>query len=324
LLRDILRGDDPQITALLQVITAVRPDVLHLTDLDYDLDGHALTALQNMLATQGLDYPYRFTAHPNSGLSTPLDMDGDGRLGGPGDAQGFGFFRGQGGMAILSRFPIPVPQVRDFSGFLWADLPGATAATRPDGTPFPSTQAFGVQRLSSVGHWDVPVILPNGTVLHLLAFHATTPVFDGPEDHNGWRNHDELEFWRLYLENALPDQPADAPFVLLGDANLDPADGEGRQNAIRTLLAHPMLQDPAPESVGGALAANTHHTGRPGLDTADWGDPVPGNLRVDYVLPAHNLTVQGAGVFWPAPDAPLGDAVRKASRHRLVWVDLVF
>ena len=57
-------------------------------------------------------------------------------------------------------------------------------------------------------------------------------------------------------------------------------------------------------------------------DTADWADPTPGNLRVDYVLPSADWQVSGSGVIWPAHPDPLAQIVAKASRHRLVWVDL--
>ncbi len=81
-------------------------------------------------------------------------------------------------------------------------LPGALLP-EVDGKPFPSPQALAVQRLSSVGHWDVPVLLGAGKRLHLLAFAAGPPVFDGPEDRNGKRNHDEVAFWSLYLDGRL-------------------------------------------------------------------------------------------------------------------------
>lgn len=306
---------------MVEVIARTRPDILHLNGFDYDFAGHALAALQTALREAGADYPYRVSLLPNSGLATGHDMDGDGRLGGPGDAQSYGRFSGQGGMAILSRLPVEAGAVRDFSAFLWRDLPGAIPPTL-DGTLFPSPEAFAVQRLSSVGHWDVPVVLPDGGRLHLLAFHANTPVFDGAEDRNGRRNHDEVSFWGLYLAGALPFAPPQGPVVVLGDANLDPDDGEGRRAAIRALLALPRLQDPAPVSSGGAAAANPEHVGDPALDTADWRDPLPGNLRVDYVLPDARLTVTGAGVFWPAPGEDMADTVTAASRHRLVWVDI--
>lgn len=317
LLRDILRGEDPQIAAVMQVIGQVRPDILLLLDFDYDLDGHALMAFRNRLLQQGgPHYPYVFAPRPNAGMATGLDMDGNGRLGEARDAQGYGRFNGQGGMALLSRLPIRADAARDFSAFLWRDLPGAILP-EVDGAPFPSPEAQAAQRLSSVGHWDVPVRLPDGSDLHLLAFHATTPVFDGDEDRNGRRNHDEVIFWPLLLDNALPFAPPAGPVVVLGNANLDPAAGEGRKRAIHTLLAHPALQDPMPTSTGAAALGDA-------TDSVDWPEPSPGNLRVDYVLPSASLTVTGTGIYWPAEgDQGAAEAVA-ASRHRLVWVDLKF
>jgi len=40
------------------------------------------------------------------------------------------------------------------------------------------------------------------------------------------------------------------------------------------------------------------------LDIADWSDPVPGNLRVDYVLPSAGSTIVGSGVVWVGLDIP--------------------
>jgi hypothetical protein len=121
--------------------------------------------------------------------------------------------------------------------------------------------------------------------------------------------------------------------VILGDANLDPVDGQGRHMAIHGLLGHPLIQDPQPASDGAVIAsraqggANIRHHAHPKFDTVDWTDtPAPGNLRVDYVLPSAGLTVTGSGVFWPGPNDPLYDMLRAdgkdASRHRLVWVDI--
>lgn len=313
LLRDILRGEDDQIKAVLAVISQMHPDILGLQDFDYDHDGHALTAFRDALVSSGgPEYPYLFAYQPNSGMATGLDMDANGRLGEARDAQGYGRFSGQGGMAMLSRYPFVLNDARDFSAYIWRDLPGALLPM-VNGLPFPSKQAQAIQRLSSVGHWDVPVRLPNGTVLHLLPFHATTPVYDGDEDANGRRNHDEVLFWARLLDNSLPFAPPDGPVVVLGDANLDPFHGDGRQSAIRTLLAHPALQDPAPTSAGAAALGDA-------TDTVDWDDPKPGNLRVDYILPSAALTVTGAGVFWPKEGA--AQVAVTASRHRLVWVDL--
>lgn len=308
MLRDILRGED-DVQAVITTLAEVRPDVVHLMGLDHDLEGHALGALQQALAEAGLDYPHTFSAQPNSGLPSGLDLDGNGKLGEARDAQGYGRFTGDSGMAVLSRFPIG--EVRDFSSFLWADLPGAIPPL-VDGQPFPSAEAFAAQRLSSVAHWDVEVRTQDGP-LHLLAFAAGTPLYDGDEDRNGRRNHDEITFWARYLDGDLPWPAPQSPVVVLGRANVDPFDGAGRPDGIRALLTHPRVQDPEPRSTTGKAQATAGHQGDPALDTADFDDPRPGNLRLDYVLPDSRLTVTGSGVFWPEGSQ---------KRHHLVWVDV--
>jgi hypothetical protein len=231
-------------------------------------------------------------------------------------------------MAILSKLPIDRAAARDFSALLWRDLPGAMLPT-VDGAPFPSAEAMLHQRLSSTGHWDVPLVVGTRRI-HLLAFAATTPVFDGPDDRNGRRNHDEVAFWARYLDGGLQYTPPLDPVVVLGNANLDPSDGDGLRRAIETLLTHARLQDPAPAAAGGAIAArlqggaNASQTGDPAHDTADWQDqPGPGNLRVSYVLPDMALKVLDAGVVWPVEGDPLYHVLsgENAPRHHMVWVD---
>ncbi len=126
-----------------------------------------------------------------------------------------------------------------------------------------------------------------------------------------------------------------APFVIMGDLNADPSDGDSVRGAIAQLLDHPRVgEDPAPRSDGAVeqarlqWAANSTHRGDPGLDTADFDDDDsgPGNLRVDYVLPSVELRTDGSGVFWPRQDdlffAPVGVRPFPGSDHRLVWVDV--
>ncbi|WP_336618808.1 endonuclease/exonuclease/phosphatase family protein [Roseicyclus marinus] len=305
LLRDITRGGDAQIAASVAVIVAAGADVIVLQEVDFDAEGAALAALSRDLEAAGLSYPHRLALRPNTGWPTGVDIDGDGRSWRARDGHGYGHFNGQGGMAVLSRYPIGA--VRDFSGMVWADLPGSAApAVLPEA-------ALPVLRLASVAAWDVAVEVPGGP-LHLLALHATPPVFDGPEDRNGWRNADELRFWAMYLDGW---SPAGLPFAardfaVIGTLNVDPERGEGRPEGLRALLDHPRLQDVVPRRPGG------------GTETADWPEPVPGDLRVDYILPATGLAVTGAGVLWPEGEegALSASVAALASDHRLVWIDV--
>lgn len=329
LLKAIEQGKDQQIETVVRIIARVAPDILMLGDFDYDRGNMALAAFADRLAVAGIDYPYRFALAPNSGYDSGADLNGDGYLHDPADAFGFGKFPGAQGMAILSRYPPDLAGVKDFSGLLWADLPGASLPML-NGRPFLSEPALKVHRLSSKGHWDVPILLPDGEILRLYASHPTPPVFDGAENLNGLRNRDEIRFWLLYLGGLAGDER----FVIVGDLNADPFDGAGAHDSIRALLAHPLVQDAKPASQGAAIAAkaqggpNQKHQGAAELDTVDWDEArTPGNMRVDYVLPSANMGVTGAGVFWPAPDqsgyALVGPDGSTGSHHRLVWVDLV-
>lgn len=321
MLRDILRGEDAQLIAIAAIIDHIDPDILVLTDIDWDAGSAALTAFNDSLAAP---YPHFFSAQPNAGFDSGMDLDGNGRLAEARDGWGYGRFSGDGGMAVLSRWPIDTSTVQDFSTMLWSDLSGATAPMASDGTPFPSAEVWKAQRLSSTGHWALPIETDIGT-LSLLIWSATPPVFDGPEDANGLRNRDELRLWEQVLDGTLGDPLTGSP-ILIGNANLDPSDGQGLRESMARVLADPRLTDPTPRSEGAMQAADPGHSGNPALDTAGWEGPVPGNLRVSYVLPSAQLTVTEAGTFWPAPDDPLapllGDDGLLAGPHRLVWVDL--
>jgi hypothetical protein len=312
LLRDLTRGDDAQIAASLVVLKALDADIILLTDIDYDHGLVALNAFADLLAQDGPSYPTRFALPPNTGVATGFDLDANGRLGEARDAMGYGRFAGDGGMAILSRHPVLPDGVQDMSGFLWRDLPGALLPS----DMLPEVAEF--QRLSTTGHWSVPFGIGDKT-LTLLAFHATPPVFDGPEDRNGRRNHDEAAFWLHFLAGEVPFAAPEAPFVLTGDANLDPMDGDGLPEALSALLMHPMLQDPAPR--GTAQRRDAGHAGDPALDTALF-DPPLGGLRLDYILPSSGLQITASGVLWPPEGDPLAATLTAASRHRPVWVDV--
>ncbi|WP_435310252.1 endonuclease/exonuclease/phosphatase family protein [Primorskyibacter sedentarius] len=302
LLRDILKGKDAEIAAVVEGIVAAKPDILVLTNFDYDAGSAALAAFQSRLAEAGHAMPERFSLRPNTGMATGVDMDGDRRLGGPRDAQGYGMYAGEGGMALLSRLPV-LDGAIDLSAILWRDFPGtqiADAALTED--------AAAIQRLSSVGHWAVPLDTGHA-VLWVLVYHATTPVFDGPKDRNGRRNHDETALWLAWLDGLLGEPPPEGQFVLIGDANTDPQKGEGRRSALLRLLGDPRFQDPRP--------THPSRRGEYAADTVDWPDPEPGDLRVSYILPGSDMRVLASGVEWETTEDH-----QPAIAHKLVWVDV--
>ena len=353
LIQDLSSPDDAQAATVAEIIQRVRPDVLLINEFDFDAGGTAARLFQDnylSLPHSGavpIEYPYRFVAPSNTGVPSGLDLNNDGSVGGPDDAFGFGFFPGQFGMAVYSMHPILLDDVRTFQMFLWADMPGALLPDDP-ATPEPadwfSAEELAAVRLSSKSHWDLPIDV-DGRIVHLLASHPTPPVFDGPEDRNGRRNHDEIRLWAdyvtpgqasAYIYDDAGRRGGLAPgawFVIAGDQNADPLDGDSVPGAAQLLLEHPRVNTSATPASSGAVdaaerqgGANLTHRGDPALDTADFADSAPGNLRVDYVLPSRPLRFVDAAVFWPTADDPLfrlvGDFPFPSSDHRLVWIDV--
>ncbi|WP_433334579.1 endonuclease/exonuclease/phosphatase family protein [Spirillospora sp. CA-294931] len=351
LVTDLSTPDNAQARTVAEIIQRARPDVLLVNEFDYDRRGAAARLFQDNYLSKGhngaapIRYRYRYTAPSNTGVASGHDLNNDGKtVTTPGsdaygqDAFGYGFFPGQYGMVVYSRHPIDVKRVRTFQKFRWKDMPGAVL---PDGWySRPELKDF---RLSSKSHWDVPVKV-RGRTVHFLASHPTPPSFDGPEDRNGRRNHDEIRLWADYVSPSKGRYIYDdrgrrgglapgARFVIAGDQNADPADGDSYDHAIHQLLSNRRVNASfAPPSAGAPEAttlqggANLTHKGDPRYDTADFADTAPGNLRVDYVLPSRGLRAVRGAVFWPPSSSPLarltGTYPFPSSDHRLVWVDV--
>jgi phosphodiesterase/alkaline phosphatase D-like protein len=354
LITDLSTPNNTQAQAVAEIIQRTNPDVLLINEFDYDAAGQAAALFRDNYLAVGqngiapVDYPYIYAAPSNTGIPSGFDLDNNGSVGGPNDAQGFGFFPGQFGFVVYSKYPILEDQIRTFQEFLWKDMPGARLPQDPldvdgngDTSSWFTAEELEVVRLSSKNHVDVPVAV-NGDIIHVLASHPTPPVFDGPEDRNGTRNADEIRFWADYINGAdyIYDDnggtgglEAGAKFVIMGDQNSDPNDGDSIPGAIQQLLNDPLVNTVVtPSSEGGPDAAarqggaNTAHISDPSFDTADFADGAPGNLRADYALPSNNLGITQAGVFWPTDDDPLfnlvGDFPFPTSDHRLVYVDV--
>jgi 3-phytase len=356
---DLSTPNNAQARAVAEIIQRVNPDVLLINEFDYDAANPTapLQSFQQNYLANGqngaapVTYDYSFIAPSNTGIASGFDLNNNGAIvttpgmsGYGDDSFGFGNYPGQFGMALYSKVAIKEADIRTFQTFLWKDMPGALL---PDdsSTAAPndwySAEEQAVFRLSSKSHWDIPIDF-GGTTIHLLASHPTPPVFDGPEDRNGKRNHDEIRFWSDYVTPGAGDYiyddagglgglNSDNPFILMGDMNADPFDGDSFDFAINQVLNNPLFSDACkPDSPGGTEQAglqgraNANHRGDPAFDTADFADGTPGNLRVDYVLPSSNgLRSVDCGVFWPLSTdplfAPVGTFPFPSSDHRLVW-----
>jgi Endonuclease/Exonuclease/phosphatase family len=377
-----LRARRAQAAAVAEIVQRVRPEVLLINEFDYidgPVTGNALTKAfqKNYLAVSQngatpIRYNHVFVAPSNTGIHSGFDLNNAGGVvstplapGYGDDALGFGEFPGKFAMAVFSQHPIVYGHARTFQHFKWADMPGALLPTYPDSWPVPELRGqpwytdaeLAVLPLSSKSHWDLPIRIGEETI-HFLVSHPTPPVFDGAEDRNGRRNFDEIRLWADYIAGGeraayiYDDRGTrgglepDASFVIAGDQNSDPLDGDSRPGAIQQLLESGLVNTSVtPSSAGGPYWSevqnelNDVHRSDPAFDTADFCDfaprPAPpfppctgpGNLRADYVLPSSDLGIAGAGVFWPTADDPLvyltgtGFPV-PSSDHRLVWVDV--
>jgi endonuclease/exonuclease/phosphatase family metal-dependent hydrolase len=360
LVTDLSTPGNAQASRAAETIQRADADVILVNEFDYAADGEAAELFRdNYLAVSQngatpVDYPYYYVAPSNTGVPSGFDLNNNGVVGAPGtqaggdDSLGFGLFPGQYGLVVYSKYPIATDDVRTFQHFLWKDMPGAVLPDDP-ATAAPadwySPEELDVFRLSSKSHWDVPIELPGRNPVHFLVSHPTPPSFDGAEDRNGRRNHDEIRFWADYVsggraasyiyddEGGTGGLGRGQDFVIAGDQNADPVDGDSYDDAILQLLDHPRIQDPTPTSAGAVEATqrdkgiNLSHRGPAERDTADFADTAPGNLRVDYVLPSERLAIRDTGVYWLTSADPLftrliGTFPFPVTDHRLVWLDL--
>ena len=341
-------GQNEQLKAAATIIRKINPDILVINEIDHDIDalrdGNDLTLNARRFQDAYLrqddtfkEYPYIFAAPCNTGLLSGKDLNNDGIVATPenaysreygDDSFGWGAYPGQYSMALLSRYPFMKENIRTFQKFLWKDLPDNLIPT-----DWYSPDEIEVLRLSSKSHWDIPVMIEKKTI-HMLISHPTPPILDGPENRNGRRNYDEIRMWVHYIENdsvLVDDQgvrgglPESESFIIAGDLNAAPHGDrlESGESSINLLLKHDRIQDCGDLLVSrGAL--NGHKPGPPKYRerrTAGWGNR---GLRIDHLLPSTDLNVVGGGVYWPdmSIDAEEAAMTRKASDHRLIWLDI--
>lgn len=335
LIDELESGTSPHIKNIANIIQTKRPDVILLNEFDYiENPEQGIEQFINgyLKVPQGdakaIDYSYYYYSTSNTGIETPFDLNGDGKFeASANDAYGYGRYPGHYGMVLLSKFPIDKENIRTFQEFKWKDMPNYLETKTADGDNFYSDEAWEAFRLSSKSHWDVPVKFGKKTI-HVLASHPTPPGFDGEEDRNGKRNHDEIRFWKDYIDEHQDPYIYDDTdkkghlgsdsFVIMGDLNASPDEGNAISEGIKDLLNHPRVNDEfTPSSKGGELLSPDNPNGK--YHTASW------KLRADYVLPSSDLNVMDYGVFWPVKGEPLHELMigREASSdHRMVWIEI--
>ncbi|MDD1795127.1 endonuclease/exonuclease/phosphatase family protein [Enterovibrio sp. ZSDZ42] len=325
----------PRFSRIAAIIQHCQPDVLLLCEFDHLGEGgddgmlahfqsHYLNVSQH--GQPPISYPFQYLPPTNTGLAL---FDGEDISDTPERAQGFGKHHGQYGFVLLSKFPLDINNVRSWQRFLWQDMPEHRMPQ-----DYFDHEVLAKQRLSSKNHVVIPVSVGEQTI-HVVACHPTPPVFDGPEKRNLKRNADEIRLLHDILNNEsyLVDDNGvvggiapNSSFVVMGDLNADPYNGDGDKSVITQLLADKNVQSmPTPSSYGAQHFIRGRYIHHKDCATHQRG------LRLDYVLPSSNLRLCEGGVFWPAPSDPtfslLTSNARKvrassSSDHRLVWVDI--
>ena len=363
LVTDLATGTDSQAQGIAEIIQRINPDVILLNEFDYDSGEQAINSFKTQYlqvsqnGATAINFPYHYVNISNTGVQPEDEGEPDCDFNDPNvgcgvagtanddpeDAYGFGNYSGAFGMAILSKYPINTADIRTFRKFKWKDMPSALLPKQTNGTDYYQPDEVAIFRLSSKSHWDVPINI-NGEIVHVLASHPTPPVFDGTEDRNGRRNHDEIRFWEDYVslkgddcyiyddDNVSGCLGYGRRFVIMGDQNADPVAGDSFGSAINQFLNNPVVDDSFPQTSSGGEGATSGV-----LATADFG------LRADYVLPSiAGLNIEmpscdiadpglSCGIFWPRVGDPLRALTGNcsgsgpscdSSDHRLVWLDL--
>ncbi|MFC1507949.1 endonuclease/exonuclease/phosphatase family protein, partial [Pseudomonadota bacterium] len=367
-----------QIRNVAAIIQKNRPNVLMMAEYNNDGTGEDKAALigfqTNYLSVaQSIDgaggeanlepikFPHFESYSTNTGLFSGLDLNNDGKIEGPGDAWGFGFYHGQYAFALMSQYEIDTENTRTFQTFKWKDLEGAIIPTiticdgsqtiptgMKCGDEWYSAEEWEEVRLSSKNHVDAPIIIPTESgkeVVHLLMSHPTPPVFDPGK--NKALNAAEVEFWNQYIQGKefIYDDAGQnggladgAKFVIMGDQNLEPLAGDGESDVMKALHDNKLLNQ---EVMNGKLYPTSFGAAEHAVDKS-LDHPQPNRisstfgLGVDYAMPSANMNIVDAGVYWAASyeegrklfnDARIGkygDGKSVSSDHRMVWIKAKF
>ena len=334
-----------QVNAAAEIIGRFAPDLISINEIQYDirnLPTGGLPGTDPTAATPGsfdagaenarrladrvkasnpaIDYPEVFLTLGNSGFPWTGDT-----LGQPSYAlRGWGEWVGRHNTALLSRFPILRDGVRVIHDFAWEDLPDNQLATMQRTLGFGAPPGFPLFEKSL----NIVPVDVEGATLYMVMLHPVSPAFDPI---NPYRNHDELRGLSLFIRGELPGVeplPTDARFVIIGDLNADPEDGDTVEGAIQQILELPNVVAYYPAGFGTGGTNGRHNTyvsgcgqGRPITDP-----PSRFQMQLDYILPSSTIgsPLDGAVFFanYETQQADF-DLGCRASDHRLLYIDLM-
>ena len=284
----LLDLSNPQVLAAAKIIKRFRPDVLSIDEMQSH-PGAPTAFVENFLkrGEEPADYPFFYIGQTNSGMPTGLPY--------PYDYRGYGHFRGQYGIACLSRLRIDFDGIKNLKDVSWPSLPGSCCAEVFCPRDFP---------LWSTSFLDVPVETGDGAVFHTILVHPTVPL---REYVNMKRNADQMRFLKSYIDGF-----SGSPFVVIGDLNADPDAGIGTRDVVRGLFEDDNIiyRKTSRETFleGGGVE-------RPPVDGAGLL-----KARLDYILPSRHFRMDGPLVFAPE-GTPWWQAARRASDHFFVYAD---
>lgn len=344
---DELRApDSARLRSLGETIRKMRPQIILLSGLAYDMPGapgfdpkgepgsNGRRFVEKYVLASGPGQPqdgprYRiFVDQPNSGVPSGFDFNHDGKVASDfplatdspeqrqasaaysEDCWGPGAFPGQNGMYLLvdERLEIREKEIRTFRKLPWSYMDAAYLPETADAKPFFTDDEKANFRLASVGLWDVPIALPNKCVVHILCGGAVPPLPAGPSGLNPRRNHDEIRFWADYIEESS---------WIVDDAGQE---GGLRRGCSFVILGNFNVDPDRGERFREPIKTGLGATRMINLDfvpAAPDGSTTTcaGGIRADYVLPSKDIRVLEGGVWrWPEGPAP--------SDHSPVWLDI--
>lgn len=341
----LLDAADEQASAAAEILGRFDADIVSINEIQYDIQGIPSLSMPGAPATAtpggfdgGADNARRLAdrvaaAGATEGYAHTLLTVGNSGFywEGSGGSQwfvlrGWGEYEGRFNTAVLSRYPILGDQVRVIADFAWESLPGNTIAQMQSeiGESVPAGFPLFEKSLNVV-----PIQIDD-EVVHLVMLHPVAPAFDPI---NTYRNFDELQGLRMFLDGTLPGVPGlpdGAKFVVVGDLNADPEDGDSFDTAVSQILTHPSLATPVFPTAAGSKGLNgpfnTYLSGCGRDDGSTVSDPTTRfQLQLDYILPSATIGAPLASfLFFPDHLSARADfdLACRASDHRMLYLDL--